>query len=320
MAAVSERETGPVVVTGATGFVGASLARRLDAAGFQARPLSREMLQRITDHRGDRSDLLGGSGCVVHLAARAHVLDESSTDQLEIYRQVNRDMTLKLARAASSEGVRRFVFVSSIRVNGSSSERAFRPQDTPRPEEPYAISKFEAEQGLWEIAAATGLEVVVVRPPLVYGPGVKANFRRLLGLAASGLPLPLATVTGRRSLIGLSNLCDLLQRCLSHPAASGKTLLVSDGDDITLPDLLRELAAGMARPARLFPMPQGLLRALAVLAGQGSTFDKLVASLQIDSAQTFDLLAWRPPVSVSVGLRETARWYAEGRHSVAQNG
>lgn len=321
MAAVSDHgsKSGSITVTGATGFVGREFVRMLDAAGLEVKPLSREDLQRIAELRGDEPCLPRGNGCVVHLAARAHVLDETSTAQLDVYRQINRDVTLKLAHAASNAGARRFVFVSSIRVNGSSSVRAFRAQDDPRPEEPYAISKYEAEQGLWEIAAATGLEVVVVRPPLVYGPGVKANFRRLLRLAASGLPLPLASIKGTRSLMGLRNLCDLLHTCIDHPAAPGRTLLVSDGEDITLPELIRELAAGMARPARLFPMPQSALRTMAALAGQGSTFDKLVASLQVDASQTFDLLAWRPPVSLREGLRETARWFIDHRRLAAQN-
>jgi nucleoside-diphosphate-sugar epimerase len=305
-------EGGPVIVTGGTGFVGGHLIRTLQASGMQVRPLGRSDLERIAASEHG-AELLKGRGSVVHLAARAHVLDDTSSSLLDVYRRANRDTTLNLARAAAAAGVSRFVFVSSIRVNGSSSSRPFRADDAPCPDEPYAISKLEAELGLWRIAEETGLEVVVIRPPIVYGPGVKANFRRLLKLAASGLPLPLASFGGLRSLIGLRNLCDLLRTCIEHHSAPGRTLLVSDGDDIALPALMGELAAGMGRPARLFSMPLGLLRALAALAGKGDTLDKLAASLQVDATETFDVLGWRPPVPLRDGLRETARWFADSQ-------
>jgi len=310
----TESETcGPVAVTGSSGFVGTHLLSALQARGFQVCTLGRSTLGEIA--RCDLGERVPLRACeaIIHLAARAHVLDDRSVSLLELYRKANRDTTLKLARAASEAGVRRFVFVSSIRVNGSSSSRPFGPGDVARPEEPYAISKHEAEVGLWKIAETTGLEVVVVRPPLVYGPGVKANFRRLLRLAALGVPLPLASIDGLRSLIGVRNLCDLLRRCVDHRAAPGRTLLVSDGEDIALPTLVRELAAGMGRPARLFSMPPGLLRALANLVGKGATFDKLTASLQVDASETFEVLSWRPPVSLREGLRETARWFADSQ-------
>ena len=301
----------PVVVTGATGFVGGHLVDTLRMAGLDVRPCAREPLGQIDSRDSGTWDFLRGSAAVVHLAARAHVLEEHSNSAIAVYRQVNRDLTLKLAQAAVAAGVSRFVFLSSIRVNGSSSSRPFRPEDAPRPEEPYAISKYEAELALWKIAQDSGLEVVIIRPPLVYGPGVKANFRRLLKLAASGLPLPLASVVSLRSLLSVHNLCNLLHVCLDHPAASGKTLLVSDGEDIALPALIRELAAGMGRRARLFPVPARILRMLAACAGKGTTFDKLTASLQVDASETFAALGWRPPLPLRDGLRETARWFAE---------
>jgi nucleoside-diphosphate-sugar epimerase len=308
MSANSDRATLPLVLTGASGFVGGYLERALKGADGEVRLLDRGGLQRICAGE-DMGPLLRGSGCVIHLAARAHVLEETSESLLDVYRAANRDATLALARAAVAAGVPRFVFVSSVRVNGSESSRPFRPDDPPAPDEPYAISKFEAEQGLWKISKETGLEVVVVRPPLVYGPGVKANFRRLLGLAASGLPLPLRSVEGRRSLIGVRNLCDLLGTCVRHSAAAGSTFLASDGEDISLPALIQELSAGMGRPARLFPAPVWLVRGLAAAVGKGSTFDKLTASLQVDASATFATLGWRPPSSLREGLHETARWY-----------
>ena len=308
--AIKKESEGAVLVTGATGFVGAHLVSTLMATDVDVRPLARSDFDRIAAGESGKTSL-EGCDTVVHLAARAHVLDETSPALLDVYRKTNRDATLILARAAAAVGVRRFVFVSSIRVNGSSSSRPFRSEDPPHPEEPYALSKYEAELGLWRVAEETGLEVVVVRPPLVYGPGVKANFRRLLGLAATGLPLPFASIEGRRSLISVHNLVDVLRICLQHRNAPGRTLLVSDGKDISLPSLIRELAAGMDRPSRLFPMPAGLVRALAALVGRAETFDKLAASLQVDPTDTFSALGWRPPISLTDGLRETARWYAE---------
>lgn len=307
------RTLAPVVLTGATGFVGGHLARALRADGVEVRSFDRAMLEKVAAGEDIEASLRDSAG-VIHLAARAHVLGETSASLLDVYRRTNRDLTLQLARAAAAAGLPRFVFVSSIRVNGSASVRPFHADDPPNPDEPYAISKLEAEQGLWAIAKEIGLQVVVIRPPLVYGPGVKANFLRLLGLAASGLPLPLASIESQRSLIGVQNLCDLLRRSLWHPGAASATLLASDGEDISLPSLIRELAEGMGRPARLFPAPVRLMRGLAGLAGKAATFDKLTASLQVDATPTFTKLEWSPPLSLREGLHETARWYRDLRH------
>lgn len=305
--------SGRVVVTGSGGFVGQGLTSFLLASGYAHHPLSRSHLAAFLAGQPTNQlysgHWLGAGDVVVHLAARAHVLDEPAAGPLALYRSVNRDMTLALARAAAVAGARRFVFVSSIRVNGGSTLVPFRANDDPAPEEPYAISKHEAELGLWQIARETGLEVVIVRPPLVYGPEVKANFRRLLKLSASGLPLPLGSVDGVRTLVNIWNLCDLLIRCIGHPAAPGNTFLAGDGDDIALPDLIRSLAAGMHRPCRVFAAPPGLVRSCAALAGKVGTFDKLTASLQVDISETRRVLDWTPPVSLAEGLARTAQWY-----------
>ena len=201
------------------------------------------------------------------------------------------------------------MFVSSIHVNGSTSVRPFRSDDPPSPREPYAMSKLEAEQGLWELAQRSGLEVVVVRPTLVYGPKAKANFLRLLRLAALPLPLPLAGVSGRRSLIGVWNLADLLIRCVDHPSAPGRTLLAADVEDVALPELIRTLSEGMGKRSRLVHVPEKLLRLGARAMGMGHTFDKLAGTLQVDATETCRLLDWKPPMTAQEGLTRTARWY-----------
>lgn len=306
-------DTQRVLVTGASGFIGTHLVEHLSVMQREVRILSREAFAGLCSESGATMAgvFLRGCQAVVHLAARAHVLDETNAAALGLYRDINRDATFALARAAAAAGVRRFIFLSSIRVNGGTTQRLFQPSDTPAPEEPYAISKYEAEQGLWKIADDTGLEVVVVRPPLVYGPGVKANFLRLLKLSASGVPLPLGSVSGVRSLVSVWNLCDLIARCLDHPDAVGQTFLAGDDEDITLPNLVRTLAGGMGRPCRVFRSPPALVRAGAVGLGKGATFDKLTAPLQVDISETKRLLDWKPPMSLSEGLVRTAQWYAQ---------
>jgi nucleoside-diphosphate-sugar epimerase len=209
-------------------------------------------------------------------------------------------------------GVRRLVFLSSIGVLGihTNGRGPFFVSDAPKPVEDYAISKWEAEQALMAVSAKTGLEVVVVRPPLVYGPGVKGNLLRLLRCVARSVPLPLGAVHNQRSLMGLSNLVDLLLRCAEHPAAAGQTFLASDGLDLSTPHLIRLMAEGMNRPARLLPVPVALLQAGGSLLGKRGELDRLVGSLQVDSRHTRELLGWTPPVSVADGVREMGRWYA----------
>lgn len=246
---------------------------------------------------------------VVHLAARVHVMNDKSSDPLAEFRQVNVEGTANLARQAAAAGVRRFVYLSSIKVNGEFTQegRPFTADDAPAPEDPYGVSKHEAEQALRQIAADTGMEVVIIRPPLVYGPGVKANFESMMRWLARGVPLPLAAVTqNRRSLVALDNLVDLIMVCLSHPAAANHTFLVSDGEDLSTAELLKRMGAAMGKPARLFYLPPVLLKLGAQVVKKPGIYQRLCGSLQLDITKTRRLLGWSPPVSVDEGLRRAA--------------
>jgi nucleoside-diphosphate-sugar epimerase len=251
---------------------------------------------------------------IVHLAARVHVMDDKSSDPLVEFRRVNVEGTAALARQAAAVGVRRFVFLSSIKVNGESTEvgRPFTADDVPAPEDPYGVSKYEAEKLLQQIAAETGLEVVIIRPPLVYGPGVKANFESMMRWLARGLPLPLAAVTeNRRSLVALDNLVDLIVTCLKHPAAANQTFLVSDGEDLSTAELLKRMGNAMGQPTRLFYMPPALLQLVATVVSKSGIYQRLYGSLQLDITKTGQFLGWTPLVSVDEGLRSVLKgWHA----------
>ena len=303
-----------VALTGATGFVGRALAARLVEQGEMVRGAVRgpatpdmpfEPVQVGTvDGHSDWQEALAGVDCVVHLAARTHVLGERGGGNLADYRPLNVEGTRRLAESAARAGVRRLVFVSSIKVNGERTVgRPFMVGDSPAPKDAYGISKWEAEQELADVAGLTGLEAVVLRPPLVYGPGVKANFARLMRGVQRGIPLPLRSVDNRRSLLALDNLVDLLVCCVEHPLAAGQTFLVSDGEDLSTPELVRRLAQAMGRPARLFPMPPQVLRMAGQLTGKLAEVDRLLSSLQVDIQHTCETLDWAPPVSVGEGLR-----------------
>ena len=259
----------------------------------------------------DWNDALRGVEVVVHTAARVHVMEESATDPLAEYRRINVEGTLVLARQAAQTGVRRFVFVSSIKVNGERTlpGMAFRAIDVPAPEDPYGVSKAEAEEGLLALGRATGMEIVIVRPPLIYGPGVGGNFVRLLRWVQRGVPLPLGAVNNRRSLVGLDNLVDLLVTCLDHPKAAGKVFLVSDGEDLSTTMLLCRVAGAMGRRAWLLAVPPSFLRAGAKVLGREEMVRRLLESLQVDITHTRETLGWAPPVSVDEGLRRTALGY-----------
>jgi nucleoside-diphosphate-sugar epimerase len=249
---------------------------------------------------------------LVHLAARVHVMQDAFADPLTEFRKVNVAGTENLARQAAKAGVKRFVFLSSIKVNGEFTEagQPFTADDVPAPEDPYGISKHEAERLLLQIAAETGMEVVIIRPPLVYGPCVKANFESMMRWLARGVPLPLAAVTqNRRSLLALDNLVDLIVTCLHHPAAANQTFLVSDGEDLSTAQLLKRMGSAMGRPARLFHMPPALMKLGATLLNKRAIYQRLCGSLQLDIAKTRQLLGWTPPVSVDQGLRRAAEGF-----------
>ncbi len=305
------------LITGGTGFVGQALTRRALAEGKDVRlalrrPFEQGAAQGLMvgqiDSQTAWQGALEGVDTIFHLAARVHVMNETATDPLTAFRAVNTAGTLNLARQAAAAGVRRLVFLSSIKVNGEHTApgRPFAANLPARPEDPYGQSKWEAEQGLQDLARETGLEVVVVRPPLVYGPGVRANFAALIRAVHRGWPLPLASVTGnRRSLVALDNLVDLLVTCADHPAAAQQTFLVSDGDDLSTAELLLRMASALGRSPRLLPFPPALLRLGAATLGRQAVVQRLLDNLQVDITHTRQTLGWQPPITVDEGLRRT---------------
>lgn len=317
-----------ILVTGASGFVGSALCRTLVAQGGLAvrgavRRPGLPMPANVStftvgelDTSTDWAAALAGVEVLVHAAARVHVMHETASDSLAAFRRVNVDGTLHLARQAAAAGVRRFVFISSIKVNGEASQpgRPLCADDVPAPSDAYGISKHEAEQGLFQLAATTGMEVVVVRPVLVYGPGVKANFHTMMRWVAKGLPLPFGAVNNRRSLVSLGNLVDLIITCMKHPQAVGQVFIASDGDDVSLPRLLRGLGREMGRPARLLPMPPALLQLAAGLLGRRDLAQRLLGSLEVDISKNRQVLGWVPPFTLDQGLRTTAHSFLENRH------
>lgn len=303
-----------VLVTGATGFVGSVLVRRLVADGRRVLAAVRassgalpEGVERaVVGEIGSGTDwtpALAGVDAIVHLAARAHVLRDMSSDVYALYRATNTLGALRLAEAAAAAGVRRFVFLSSVRVHGERSSGAPFTESSPlAATDPYGRSKAEAERGLSEIAARTGLEVVVLRPPLVYGPGARGNFARLVRLVARGIPLPLGAVRNRRSLIYVGNLSDAIARTLDHKAAASETFMVSDGEDVSTCELVCRIALALGKPARLVPVPVGLLRLAGTVLGRPDDVARLVDDLVVDTARIRARLAWRPPFTLDQGL------------------
>ena len=297
------------LVTGAAGFVGRRVVADLRARGIEVVATARAPGPGLTaigtvTPQTDWRPLLRGCDGVIHLLARVHRGGSGSDAD---YLADNRDVTERLAGDAVAAGVRRLVFVSSIKVNGetSTSGTAFRPEDLPAPADAYGRSKLAAEQVLHAVAAETGLETVVVRPPLVYGPGVRANFALLMRLVAMGLPLPFARLNNRRSLVGLGNLSDFLLTCLVHPDAAGETFLVADGEAPSLPELLEAIGRALGRPARLFPLDPGLLKALLRLAGGPGLVDRLAGDLVVDSSKAEQVLNWQPPYRLEQELADT---------------
>ncbi|WP_313296023.1 SDR family oxidoreductase [Pseudomonas sp.] len=314
-----------IILTGASGFVGRAVLQVLSSTADLAViiPLRTPMRAMpdgvlsypIHDLTDDQSAQFAvhRPDVVVHCASRVHIMSDKSADPLAEFRRVNVDGTLALARAASDAGARRFIFVSSIKVNGEETQpgRPYRSDDEPKPIDPYGISKLEAERGLLAHGAATGMEIVIIRPVLVYGHGVRANFLNMMRWLDRGVPLPFAAIRNKRSLVALGNLVDLIVTCVDHPAAAGQVFLVSDGDDLSTPDLLQRMASALNKPARLLPIPSWMLDAGAKLLGKGALSRRLCGSLQVDISSTQERLGWQPPLGVDDALRATARSYQE---------
>ncbi|SEQ27759.1 Nucleoside-diphosphate-sugar epimerase [Ectothiorhodospira magna] len=299
-----------IAVTGAGGFVGSALCTALEREGRSVCRLVRRLRHpgdQVVGQIGPSTDwrLLEGMDVVIHAAARVHVMTETAADPTAAFAEVNVLGTRQLAIQAAAMGVRRLVFLSSVKVHGEKSPpgQPFAVGQMPAPQDAYGRSKWEAEQALWEVAAGTGLEVVVIRPPLVHGPGMKGNLARLMGWIRRGIPLPLASVDNRRSLVGLDNLVDLLSLCAVHPAAAGETFLVSDGVDLSTPDLVRHLAAALGRQPRLFPLPPRWLFRAGRWLGREPAVARLCGCLQVDAHPVRQRLGWQPPVSLPEGLR-----------------
>ncbi|KUM52489.1 UDP-glucose 4-epimerase family protein [Rheinheimera sp. EpRS3] len=302
-----------IIITGCTGFVGSQVLKRLKQDSFldiksvvrnfgNLRP--DDFVVDNIDCNTDYSKVMQNVGVIVHIAARVHVMADTVADPLDEYRAVNVAGTLNLARQAAASGVKRFVFVSSIKVNGeaTSENKAFRYDDTPTPEDPYSISKAEAESGLKQISAQTGMEVVIIRPPLVYGPGVKANFAAMMKLARINLPLPLGAIHNKRSLVALDNLVDLIVTCIEHPNAANQTFLVSDDQDVSTTELLQMMTRAAGKMPRLLPVPVSWLKLAGKVTGKQAVIDRLCGNLQLDISHTKDTLDWTPPVTVEEGI------------------
>ena len=312
-----------VFLTGAAGFVGSGVMRRLVADGVSVKAAVRSGPDRVEDgvctvrfdsfEAADWREHLVGVDSVVHCAARVHVMNDTETDPLAAFRKVNVEGTLHLARQAAEAGVRRFVFISSIKVNGEGTQpgKSYTADDHPEPSDPYGVSKMEAEQGLRELASHKAMEVVIIRPVLVYGPGVKANFLNMMRWLDKGIPLPFGAINNARSLVSLDNLVDLIATARVHPQAANQTFLVSDGEDLSTTQLLRRMAKALGKSARLLPVPSWMLRCAANLLGKRSLSQRLCGSLSVDIGKTRSLLQWTPPVSVDSALELAAKYYME---------
>ena len=307
-----------ILITGANGFIGRNLCVFLKEKGYFVRGSVRNDAYDIhgadeyiqagdIDESTDWREALAGIDTVIHLAARVHIMNDSAADPVEAFRKVNVLGTERLARMAAKAGIKRFIFISSVKVNGEGALRAYVEKDIPDPRDAYGISKREAEDALVRIAAEAGLQMVILRLPLVYGPGVKANFKNLIRIAGTGLPLPLKGISNRRSFLYLGNLMDAIITCVTHPLAAGQTFMVSDEQDISTPDLIKMIACAMKKKTLLFSLPSGILKALCKIIGRSEELEKLTGTLIVDSSKIRNLLDWKPPFSLEEGIRETVK-------------
>ncbi|WP_095196499.1 SDR family oxidoreductase [Pseudomonas sp. Irchel 3A7] len=313
-----------VLVTGASGFVGEALVFRLlvdkkfiPVAAARGTTRVQGLCAVVPLNLNDPQGLpaLNDIRVVVHAAARVHVMNETATDALAEFRKVNVEGTLRLAKLAADSGVKRFIFISSIKVNGESTPpgRPFKADDAPAPRDPYGVSKYEAEQALKQLASETGMEVVIIRPPLVYGAGVKANFLSMLRWLNKGIPLPFGAIRNQRSLVAIDNLADLIVTCIDHPAAANQIFLVSDGHDLSTTQMLLRLANALHQKPRLLPLPAWLLVLLAKLLNKGAVAQRICGSLQVDISKNRELLGWVPPVNIDRAMRRTAGHFQDAQ-------
>jgi nucleoside-diphosphate-sugar epimerase len=311
-----------VLVTGANGFIGRNLCVSLKEKGYFVRATVRNNTCNVfgvdeyiqvgdINESTDWQQALAGVDTVIHLAARVHVMNDSEANPINLFRKVNVLGTERLARMAVKAGAKRFIFISSVKVNGEGSQLPYTEKDIPAPQDAYGVSKREAEDLLARIAAETGLQTVILRLPLVYGPGVKANFKNLIKIAGSGLPLPFKSVNNRRSFIYLGNLVDAVSTCIIHPMAVNETFMVSDGQDVSTPDLIKMIACAMRKKPVLFSLSPGILKALCKIAGKTKELEKLTGSLYVDISKIRNLLGWKPPFTLEEGIKETVKGYGK---------
>ena len=312
-----------ILVTGSSGFVGSALCASL-VKHYSIRVSNRksnrimlieniDIVEASLSPDQDWSNALSGVSVVIHCAARVHVMNDRADDPLTQFRYVNVFGTLRLARQASEAGVRRFIFLSSVKVNGEQTQlgHPMTSEQIPAPRDPYGISKYEAEVGLRALSEETGMEIIIIRLPLVYGPGVKANFLSMMNWLQRGFPLPLGGVTkNRRSFVFIDNLVSMIGTCINHPAAGNQTFLVSDDEDLSTAGLLERMALALGRPSKLIAVPAVLITLGARLVGKAEIAQRLCCSLQVDIKKTKDLLGWSPPISVDEGLRQTAKHFS----------
>ena len=316
-----------ILVTGANGFIGTQLSETLAKSGHQVRNTARsiapnslitsEMITCDLESADNLDHLTTGCDAIVHLAGRAHVMSDDPATSESLYISANVDVTRRLAQSAARTGVKRMILMSSVKVNGelTTIDSPFTSQDRPNPQDPYGRSKTQAEQTLWDVASASGLEGVVIRPPLVYGPGVRANFASLIGIVDRGIPLPLGSIQNKRSFVSVDNLIDCIETTLQTPNAGGQTFLVSDGQDLSTPELIRAIASSLHKSPMLIPIPTALLKLAATTAGKRNAYDRLCGSLTVDIALTKQKLSWTPPFTVQDSLQRTVDAFIQSKEA-----